>query len=87
MSIYLMQEPFLVHELSPLVFKRFSTTIHCSVMPQMSLTFINIFQILREADSNHRALVHNNVESRKLRIWLKFWKIDIYHACLRFTSF
>ena len=46
MSIYLMQEPFLVHELSPLVYKRFSTTMHCSMMPQMILTFINIFQIL-----------------------------------------
>lgn len=39
----------------------------------------------------HRALAHNNVESRKLLIWPRFWEIDmyiyIYHACWRFTSF
>ena len=35
-----------VHELSPLVFKRFSITMNYSVMPQMILTFIHIFQIL-----------------------------------------
>ena len=46
MSIYLMQGPFLVHELSPLVFKRFSTSMYYYVMPQMILTFINMFQIL-----------------------------------------
>ena len=44
-------------------------------------------KLLREADCKHRALAHNNVESRKLWIWLKFWEIDLYHACLRFTSF
>ena len=49
--------------------------------------FVFFFQILREADCKHRALAHNNVGSRKLRIWLKFWEIDLYHACLRFTSF
>ena len=37
---------FLVHELPPLVFKRFSTTVHYSVMTQMILTYIKIFQIL-----------------------------------------
>ena len=35
----------------------------------------------------HGPLAHNNVECRKLRIWLKFGEIDIYYACLRFTSF
>ena len=38
-------EAFL-HELPPLVFKRFSTILHYSVMTQMSLAFINTFQIL-----------------------------------------
>ena len=37
---------FSVHELSSLDFKRFSTTMHYSVIPQMILTFINILQIL-----------------------------------------
>ena len=41
-----MQGPLSVHELPPLVFKRFSTTMHYYVMPQMILTFINLFQIL-----------------------------------------
>ena len=40
-------EAFLVHELPPLVFKRFSTTMYYSVMTKMILTFIiNIFQTL-----------------------------------------
>ena len=39
-------EAFLVHELSPLVFKIFSTTMHYTVMTKMILTFINIFQTL-----------------------------------------
>ena len=34
-----------MHELSPLVFKRFSITLHYSVMMQMILAFINTFQI------------------------------------------
>ena len=46
MSIYLMQGPFSEHELSSLVFKRFSTTMHHYVMPQLILTFITLFQIL-----------------------------------------
>ena len=33
--------------------------------------------VLREADCKYRD--HNNVESRKLRISLKFGEIDIYH--------
>ena len=37
---------FFVHELSPLVFKIFSTTLHFSVMIQMILALINTFQIL-----------------------------------------
>ena len=41
-----MQGPFSVHKLSPLAFKRFSATVHFFVMPQMILTFINLFQIL-----------------------------------------
>ena len=45
MSIYLTQRPFSVHELPPLVFKRFLITMHYSVMSQMILTFRNIFQI------------------------------------------
>ena len=47
MSIYLMQRPFAVHELLPLFFKRFSTTMHYSKMSQMTVTFIDIFQILK----------------------------------------
>ena len=35
MSIYKMQRPFSVHELPLLVFERFSTTVHYSVMTQM----------------------------------------------------
>ena len=38
-------EAFFVHELPPLVFKRFSTILHYSVMTQMILAFINTFQI------------------------------------------
>ena len=51
------------------------------------MAFSFFFGNLREVDCKHRALAHNNVESRKLWIWLKFWEIDLYHACLRFTSF
>ena len=39
-------EAFLVHDLPTLVFKRFSITLHYSVMIQKSLAFINTFQIL-----------------------------------------
>ena len=39
--ILIFVEAFFVHELPPLVFKRFSTTLHCSVMIQMLLAFIN----------------------------------------------
>ena len=46
MTIYVMQRPFSVHELSPLVFKRFSIIMHYFMMTQMILTFINTFQIL-----------------------------------------
>ena len=45
MSIHLMQGPFLVHELSPFLLKRFSITMHYYVMPRMILTFINLIQI------------------------------------------
>ena len=41
-SIYLMQRPFLVYDLPPIMFKGFSTTIHYSVM--MTLTFIINFK-------------------------------------------
>ena len=40
-------EAFFVHELPPLVFKRFSVTLHISVMIHMILAFINTFQILK----------------------------------------
>ena len=46
MSVYVMQRPFSVHELPPLVFKTFLTTMHNSVMTQIILTSRNIFQIL-----------------------------------------
>ena len=39
-------EAFFLHELPPLVFKRFSTILHYSVMTQIMLSFINTFQIL-----------------------------------------
>ena len=52
MSIYLMQRPFAVHELLPLFFKRFSTTMHYSKMSQMTVTFIDIFQILKITREN-----------------------------------
>ena len=39
-------EVFFLHELPPLVFERFSTILHNSVMIQMILAFINTFQIL-----------------------------------------
>ena len=39
-------EAFFVHELPPLVFKRFSATLHYSVIIQMILAFINTVQIL-----------------------------------------
>ena len=45
-SVYLNVEAFLVHELPPLVFKRFAILLHYSVMVQMILAFINTFQIL-----------------------------------------
>ena len=38
-----MQRPFSVHELLPLLFKRFSTTKHCSVMSQVILTLTLIY--------------------------------------------
>ena len=47
MSTYFMQRPFTLHELPPLPFKRFSTTLHYSVMSLIILTFINIFQNLK----------------------------------------
>ena len=47
MSSYFMQRPFTVHELPPLLFKRFSTIMHYSVMSQMILTSMNISQILK----------------------------------------
>ena len=39
-------EEFFIHELPPLVCKRFSITLHYSVMIYMTLAFINIFQTL-----------------------------------------
>ena len=39
-------EALFVHDLPPLVFKRFSTILHFSVMTQMILALINTFQIL-----------------------------------------
>ena len=44
-------------------------------------------KLLIEAYCKHRALARNNMESQKLRIWLKFWEIDIHNACLHFTRF
>ena len=47
MSICLMScSGLFVHELPPLVFKRFSTTLHYSVMIQIILAVINTFRIL-----------------------------------------
>ena len=48
MSTYLMQMPFTVYELPSLLFKRFSTIIHYSLMLQMLITFINIFSNLKD---------------------------------------
>ena len=36
-----------MHELPPLVFTRFSVTLHISVMIHMILAFINTFQLLK----------------------------------------
>ena len=32
---------------------------------------------IKRGDCKHRALAPNNVDSRKIRIWLKIWEIDI----------
>ena len=42
-----MQKPFTILELPPLLFKRFPTTMHYSVISQIILTFINVSQILK----------------------------------------
>ena len=48
-----------MHDTALLVFIRFSTTMHYSVMTQMILTFINIFQIL-----NINLLIYLNFQTK-----------------------
>ena len=62
-------EPFLVSELPPLLFKRFSTTTHYPVMSQMILMFTNIFQTL-----NINLLIYMKFKLKKFISYFKKFK-------------
>ena len=67
MSIYLMQRPFTKHELPLFLFRRFLIAMHYSVMLQRTLTFINIFQILKI-----NLLIYLNVKLKFISYFKKF---------------